>query len=58
MTRAVQKKAGIIRINIDLDEKTVAEIQKIADKEKRPRKIMIAIMLENLVNPKSVQSGN
>jgi len=47
-----------MRINVDLDEKTVAKIQAIADKEKRPRKHQIEIMLENLVNPKSVQSGN
>lgn len=58
MSKSVQKSKGMIRINIDLDENIVAKIQAIADKEKRPRKHQIAIMLENLVNPKSVQSGN
>ena len=48
----------MIRMNIDLDEDTVAKIQKIADKEQRPRKVQIQIMLKNLVNQNSVQSGN
>ena len=58
MENTVHKKHELIRINIDLDERIVEKIQAIADKEQRPRKLQIQIMLENLVNPNSVQSGN
>lgn len=38
-----------MRINIDLDDKTIKKVEEIADKEKRPRKQMIELIVERSV---------